>query len=73
MAIRWKLRACRVQAGYTQKEAAELLGISESTLIKYETGVSAVNMECGQRMSDIYQIPIELMDFTKIGNTVIKN
>ena len=71
--IRWKLRACRVQAGYTQAEAAKLLGISESTLINYETGKSAANMEIGQKMSDLYQIPIEVMDFTKVGNSLIKD
>ena len=73
MAIKWKLRACRVQAGYTQVEAAEELGIAEATLINYETGKSAANMEVGQKMSELYQIPIEAMDFTKIGNTVIKD
>ena len=73
MAIKWKLRACRVQAGYTQKEAAELMGISEPALITYETGRSTPNMDVGQKMSELYQIPLEIMDFSKVGNTLIKD
>ena len=32
------LKAARVNAGFTQKEAAKQLKIGESTLIKYEKG-----------------------------------
>lgn len=71
--FKWKLRACRVQAGLSQKEAAAELGTSEVTLISYETGKSSPNMEMGQKMSDLYGIPLELMDFTKVGNTTIKD
>lgn len=71
--LKWKLRACRVQAGLIQKEAAAELGISEVTLTSYETGKSSPNMEMGQKMSELYGIPLELMDFTKVGNTTIKD
>lgn len=36
--FKWKLRACRVQAGLTQKEVAAELGVSEVSLVAYETG-----------------------------------
>lgn len=32
------LRAARINAGYTQKEAADMLGISKTTLVKWEQG-----------------------------------
>lgn len=71
--MRWKLKACRVQAGLSQKEAARLIGVSETSIINYETGKTAVSMDVAQRMSDVYGIPHELMEFSKIGNTVINN
>ena len=49
------------------------MGTSEVTLISYETGKSSPNMEMGQKMSELYGIPLELMDFTKVGNTTIKD
>lgn len=73
MVIRWKLRACRVQAGLIQKEAAKALGVSEVTLKNYETGKRSPDMEVGQKMSELYGIPMDMMDFTKVGNTVIKD
>lgn len=71
--FKWKLKACRVQAGLTQKEVAAALGISEVSLISYETGKSSPNMEIGQKMSELYGIPMDVMDFTKVGNSVIKD
>lgn len=32
------LKAARVNAGYTQKRAADLLGVSNGTLLSWETG-----------------------------------
>lgn len=71
--FKWKLRACRVQAGYKQRTAAKELGISEATLIAYETGKVSPNMETGQKMSELYGIPMDLMDFTRVGNRSINN
>lgn len=70
--FKWKLRACRVQAGYTQKEVAEKLGISEVSVVSYETGKYSPSMEIGQKLSELYGIPLEVMDFTKIGNQTVK-
>lgn len=47
--FKWKLKACRVQAGLTQKEVAAELGISEVSLVAYETGKRSPNMEIGQK------------------------
>jgi len=69
--MKWRLAACRVQAQLNQREAAERLGVSETTLLHYEKGRRAVSMEKAQKMSEVYGIPLELMDFTKIGNRVV--
>lgn len=51
--FKWKLRACRVQAGLYQREAAKALGISEVSLVNYEKGKSSPDMDLGQKMSEL--------------------
>lgn len=66
--MKWRLCACRVQAGYTQREVAKLVRVSEKTIIDWEAGHTAPNMEKGQKLSELYGIPLAYMDFTKEGN-----
>ncbi len=66
--MKWRLSACRVQNGYTQKEASELIGINEKTLVSWESGRTAPNMEKAQRVSEVYGIPLAYIDFTREGN-----
>jgi DNA-binding XRE family transcriptional regulator len=66
--MKWRLAACRVQAGYTQKEAAKVVGVTEQTLISWEKGVSAPKMPHAQKLSELYQIPLAYMDWSKEGN-----
>lgn len=68
--MKWRLSACRVQNGYTQKEASELIGINEKTLVSWESGRTAPNMEKAQRVSEVYGIPLAYIDFTREGNKV---
>lgn len=68
--MKWRLCACRVNAGYTQIEVAEKLGISEPTIINWEAGTTAPNMEKAQKLSELYGIPLAYMDFSKEGNKV---
>lgn len=71
--FKWRLRACRVQAGLYQREAAKALGISEVSLVNYEKGKSSPDMDLGQKMSELYGVPMDMMDFTKVGNRAIKD
>jgi DNA-binding XRE family transcriptional regulator len=66
--MKWRLVACRVQNGYTQKEASELVGISEKTLVSWENGMTAPNMEKAQKLSEVYGIPLAYIDFSREGN-----
>lgn len=66
--MKWRLCACRVNAGYTQKEVAEILGVSEVTIINWEAGDTAPKMDNAQKLSELYCIPLAYMDFTKEGN-----
>jgi len=72
--MKWRLSACRVQTGYTQKEVSELMGISEKTLVSWESGRTAPNMENAQKLSELYSIPLAYIDFTREGNrTALKD
>lgn len=68
---KWRLVACRVQNGYTQREVADHIGITEKTLINWESGKTAPNMEKAQMLSELYGIPLAYIDFTKEGNGTV--
>ena len=46
--MKWRLSACRIQAGYSQAEVAEKLGCSDKTIVSWETGKTAPKMEKAQ-------------------------
>ena len=71
--IKWKLRACRVQAGLTQKAVADAVGVKADTVESWESGNSAPTMEQGLALSNLYQIPLGNMDFTKDANKKSSN
>ena len=50
------LKAARVNCGFSQKEAAKRLEISESTLYNYENGVSFPDVLMIQRMEKLYNV-----------------
>lgn len=66
--MKWRLVACRVQNGYTQREASELVEVSEKTLVSWESGKTAPSMEKAQKLSEVYGIPLAYIDFSKAGN-----
>ena len=48
------LKAARVNAGYTQKEAAELIGVSNATLCNWENYVSFPNAQQIDKICELY-------------------
>ena len=59
----------RQQAGLTQKEAAEVIGIKDYQLGNYETNRSQPSLEILIKMSKAYSISIDKM----LGNNVLRN
>lgn len=58
-----KLKRLRKAAGYTQSEAARLLGISASAVGMYEQGRREPDFETTQRICELYSVsPSFLMD-----------
>jgi transcriptional regulator with XRE-family HTH domain len=53
------LKAARVNAGLTQKEAASKLGISRGTLASYEQYRTKPDIEMAQRIADLYGTTVD--------------
>lgn len=60
------LKAARVNAGLTQKEASKLLGISPITLRNYEKNKTKPDIEIAEKIAKLYGTTIEnIIFFTK--------
>lgn len=68
--MKWRLNACRMQAGYKQTEVASIIGVTEQTIISWEAGNTSPNTENAQKLSELYLIPLAYMDFSKDGNKI---
>lgn len=53
------LEAARVNAGYTQEQAASILGVSRSTIINWENGKTIPGIPSMHKMSQLYGIPLD--------------
>lgn len=52
------LKAARVNAGLTQKEAAKRLGISKATLASYENYKTKPDIEMAQKIAALYNMTV---------------
>ena len=57
------MKAARVNANLTQKGAAKELGISNSTLGKWENGVSFPNAKQIENMCNLYGVTYDNLSF----------
>lgn len=57
------LKAARVNAGLTQKEAANKLGVSVYSLINYEKGTSSPSVNVLKKIEELYGIPYHRIIF----------
>lgn len=55
------LKAARINAELTQKEAARQIGIAENTLKRYEKGITAPRVDTMEKMSKVYGLPRNCM------------
>lgn len=53
------LKAARVNAGFTQKEAAKRLKISKGTLASYEMYRTIPNMDTAKKIADLYGLGVD--------------
>lgn len=64
------LKAARVNAGLTQKEAAEKLGIALDTLINYEAGRTFPAVPTIQKIESLYHVSYNDINFLCLDKTV---
>ena len=57
------LSAARVNAGYSQKRAAELLGISNKTLCRWENGKSFPSQPMVEKICNLYGVTYDMINF----------
>lgn len=53
------LKAARVNAGFTQKEASKLLNISKNTLVSYEKYRTKPDIEKSKKIADLYGTTVD--------------
>ena len=56
------LKEIRKKQGYTQKELASKLGISDSTLAHYETGIRKISLEMFLKIVKACHLEIEIKE-----------
>ncbi len=61
--IKLTLKAARVNAGLTQSQAADKIGISKYTLGNYEKGITIPRTDRLNRMAEIYNIKSDNFTF----------
>jgi len=59
------LEAARTNAGYTLREAAELIGVSVATLHTWEKDSSSVKVSQVNKIEEVYNFPSEYIFFGK--------
>ena len=57
------MKAARVHAGLTQKQAAKELGMSKSTLASYESGKTVPKIDVAQQMASLYGFTVNEISF----------
>lgn len=58
------LKAARVNAGYTQTKAANLIGVSTSTLRNWELGITFPKQPKIMKICEIYGLSYDVIDFS---------
>lgn len=61
--VKFTLRSARVNAGLSQKEAADRLGISTKTLSKWENGVTFPTADKIPAICELYGVPYDHLNF----------
>lgn len=63
MGFQISLKAARVNVNMTQQEVANLLNINKSTIASWEKGKTQPKYKQGIRLSEIYGIPYDCINF----------
>jgi len=67
--VNFKLKSLRVERNLTQDELGKMIGIHEATYNRKEQGMNKFSLDEAKRISDIFDLPIELIFFSKKVHT----
>ena len=62
------IRSLRIDGGYTQRQIAEVLGVSQNTYSQYEIGVVNYSVEALEKLADFYGVSVDYL----LGRTSVK-
>ena len=63
--VRMTLEAARVNAGLTQKQVCDAIGISMTTIWMWERGDRLPSVDKAIRLAELYKVPLECINFAK--------
>lgn len=59
------LEAARINAGFSQKEAAKRVGVNATTLANWEKGKTAPDIDKFRKLCEVYGCPADLIFLKK--------
>ncbi|HEL1673097.1 TPA: helix-turn-helix transcriptional regulator [Streptococcus suis] len=54
--MKWSLKALRVNTGLTAKEVADMVGIHQQTLLKYERDSMDIRVDLLAQLAELYRV-----------------
>lgn len=60
------LKAARVNAGYSAKEVADILGKNQQTILGYEKDSTDIRVSLSKELANIYGYPIDFIFLGKL-------
>jgi len=63
--LRISLEAARVNARMTQPQAAQAMGVSVATIIKWEKGTTMPTIDKAMALANLYSIPLDSINFAQ--------
>ena len=61
--VKISIKAARVNKGYSQKQAADLIGVSNKTLCNWENGVTFPPADKIPVICELYGVPYDQLNF----------
>ena len=56
-----RIKELRDREGMTQKDVAEMIGVSQSTYSTYENGINYLNAERLEKLANIYGVSVDYL------------
>lgn len=61
------LKACRINAGLTQVQLADAIGVTPLTISNWELGKTEPSLSCLRKISEVTQIPLDNISISSLS------